>query len=83
MDILLGSKKKQANFFLSTDVIYTLKKAVPPREQSAFVEAAVIKELQKRQFLYALSASAGAWHKSSHREKTSSFVRSLRQAKRI
>lgn len=76
-------QKGQANFFISTHIIATLKQTVPPRELSIFVEQAIEKELKRRQFLHALKTSAGAWKKKDHPEKTESFIRSLRESRRI
>lgn len=79
----LPSKKQQANFFISVQVIQAMKETVPPREQSIFVEHAIEKELRHKQFLEALETSAGAWKKHNHQGKTETFIRSLRQSNRL
>lgn len=76
-------QKGQANFFISTHIIATLKETVPHRELSLFVEEAIEKELKRRQFLQALETTPGAWKKKDHPEKTETFIRSLRESQRI
>lgn len=77
-----SSKKQQANFFISVQIIQAMKETVPPREQSKFVEHAIEKELRRTQFLEALEASAGSWKKKDHRTSPDTFIRSLRESKR-
>lgn len=74
--------KHQANFLISIKVLTSLKKHVPPRQQSAFVEQAIERALKRDQFLQALQSSAGAWKNQKH-PPTKKFITSLRASKRI
>lgn len=78
---MINLEKRQANFLFTVQTIDLLKIQVPPRKLSEFVEQAVVKELKKNQFLKALKASKGAW--KNHKEDTETFIRSLRESKRI
>lgn len=75
------SQKHQANFLISVRVLKILKKSVPPRKQSIFVEKAIEKALKKERFLNIIDEVAGAWEGNSHMS-TEKFIRSLREAKR-
>lgn len=77
------SQKRQANFFISSNILENLKEQVPPRKQSEFVEQAIEKELKHRQFLEALEKCAGAWKDEDHPEDTGKFIRALRESQRI
>lgn len=74
-------KKRQANFLITVQTLDLLKKQVPNRKQSEFVEETLIKALKKNAFLKAIKTSKGAW--KNHEEDTEQFIRSLRSSKRI
>ena len=73
--------KRQANFLLSEGTLELLKKYVPSKKQSEFVEEMVVRELKKRAFLKVLKKTTGGW--KNHKEDTHAFIRSLRYSKRI
>ncbi len=75
------STKRQANFLLSIQTLALLKKQVPNRQQSEFVEETLAKALKKNAFKAAVKKSFGAW--KNHTEDTEKFIRSLRESKRI
>lgn len=81
--LMTQSTKKQANFFISSSVLMLMKKHVPRRQQSAFVEHAIQKELQHERFLDAIDRCAGTWKDKDHPIETEKFIRSLRESKRI
>ena len=76
------STKQQANFFISSTVLSLMKKHVPKRQQSAFVEHAIQRELQHERLLEALDHFAGVWKKEDHPASTEKFIRDLRSSKR-
>ena len=77
------SKKQQANFFLSVHLMQMLKKNVPPRQQSMFVEKALLSALKKESFMKVLNSSDVHWKTEDHSDSTGDFLRSLRESKRI
>ncbi len=81
MPIVNGSKKRQANFLISIQTMDLLKKQVPNRKQSEFVEQTLVKALKKNAFREAMKTSFGAW--SKHTEDTEKFIRSLRENDRL
>jgi hypothetical protein len=56
------------NIQISARLARELKRFVPPRQRSRFVEEAVERELRRRQRLAALEQSAGAWQDRDHPE---------------
>ncbi len=77
----VSEQKHQANFLLKIETIRLLKQYVPNKKQSAFVEELITRELKKQNFLTALKKAKGSW--KNHRENSESFIRSLRESKRI
>ncbi|MBI2463690.1 hypothetical protein HYV57_01920 [Candidatus Peregrinibacteria bacterium] len=76
-------QKRQANFFISIQVLNQLNDIVPYRQRSKFVEQALARELQQKNFFQALHDCAGAWKKEDHPRSSAQFIRSLRESKRI
>lgn len=81
MTVLKNAKKRQANFFISIHILDLLKKQIPNRKQSEFVEQTLVKALKKNAFKEAMKSSFGAW--SKHTEDTEKFIRSLRENNRL
>ncbi|OGJ46288.1 hypothetical protein A3J23_02270 [Candidatus Peregrinibacteria bacterium RIFCSPLOWO2_02_FULL_48_14] len=80
MTIVL-KKKRQANFLITVQTLNLLKKQVPNKKQSEFVEQTLVKALKKNAFRDAVKNSFGAW--KNHTENTEKYIRSLRESNRI
>lgn len=76
-------QKCQANFFISTIILTQLRENVPSRKQSEFVENAIARALQEKRFRSVMYEIAGAWKSKDHNESVLTFIRSLRDSKRV
>jgi hypothetical protein len=78
---MIKNEKRQANFLITIQTLHLLKKQVPNKKQSEFVEEILFKALKKNAFRKAIRSSMRAW--KNHKEDTEKFIRSLRENKRI
>lgn len=76
-------QKRQANFFISIQILDQLNDVIPYRQRSKFVEQALERELQQKEFFQAIHECAGAWKSKDHPQSSEKFIRSLRESKRI
>jgi predicted Holliday junction resolvase-like endonuclease len=60
--------RERLNLYLSKDVIDDLRRQVPDRERTSFVEETLRRELRRRKLLEAIDASYGAWQDEDHPE---------------
>ena len=62
--------KERMNLYITKSLIDELKKAVPARERTRFVEEVLARELRRRKLREALKKSYGAWEDEDHPELT-------------
>lgn len=60
--------KERMNLYITKSLMDELRKAVPARERTRFVEDILARELRRRKLKAALKASAGAWKDEDHPE---------------
>jgi hypothetical protein len=60
--------KERMNLYITKSLMDELRKAVPARERTRFVEEIIARELRRRKLKAALKASAGAWKDEDHPE---------------
>jgi len=60
--------KERMNLYITKSVMDDLRKAVPARERTRFVEDILTRELRRRRLLDALEKAYGAWTDASHPE---------------
>ena len=58
--------KERMNLYITKSLMDDLRKAVPVRERTRFVEDILGRELKRRKLKEALKASAGAWKDEDH-----------------
>ena len=58
--------KERMNLYITQSLMDELRKAVPARERTRFVEDILARELRRRKLKAALKASAGAWKDEDH-----------------
>mgnify|MGYP001187674431 FL=1 len=58
--------KERMNLYITKSLMDELRKAVPARERTRFVEEILARELRRRKLKAALKASAGAWKDEDH-----------------
>lgn len=58
--------KERMNLYVTKSLMDDLRKAVPARERTRFVEDILGRELKRRKLKEALKASAGAWKDEDH-----------------
>ncbi len=58
--------KERMNLYITKSLMDELRKAVPARERTRFVEEVLARELRRRKLKAALKASAGAWKDEDH-----------------
>ena len=58
--------RERLNLYLTKPVADELRRLVPPRERTRFVEEILARELRRRKLKAALKASAGAWKDEDH-----------------
>jgi hypothetical protein len=54
------------NLYITKSVMDDLRRAVPARERTRFVEEVLAREIRRRRLKAALKASAGAWKDEDH-----------------
>ena len=60
--------KERMNLYITKSLMDDLRRAVPARERTRFVEEVLARELRRRKLKAALKASAGAWKDEDHPE---------------
>jgi len=60
--------KERLNLHLPKDLLDDLRRIIPARERTRFVEEVLARELRRRKLLETISASAGAWSDADHPE---------------
>lgn len=58
--------KERMNLYITKSVMDDLRRAVPARERTRFVEEVLAREIRRRKLKAALKASAGAWKDEDH-----------------
>ncbi|MDK1029464.1 MAG: hypothetical protein QGM50_11520 [Anaerolineae bacterium] len=62
----MGVIKERMNLYLTKPVMDDLRRLIPARERTRFVEEILARELRRRKLKAALKASAGAWKAEDH-----------------
>jgi hypothetical protein len=65
-DCAMKAVKERLNLYLTKPVMDDLRRLVPARERTQFVEEILARELRRRRLKEALKASAGAWKDEDH-----------------
>ncbi|MDI6770444.1 MAG: hypothetical protein QMD04_12335 [Anaerolineales bacterium] len=60
--------RERLNLYLTKPLADELRRVIPPRERTRFVEEVLARELRRRKLKAALKASAGAWKDEDHPE---------------
>lgn len=60
--------KERMNLYITKSLMDDLRKAVPARERTRFVEDILARELRRRKLLDALEKAYGAWKDEDHPE---------------
>ncbi len=60
--------KERMNLYITKSLMDELKKAVPARERTRFVEEVLARELRRRKLREVLKKSYGAWKDEDHPE---------------
>ncbi len=60
--------KERMNLYITKSIMDDLRRAIPARERTRFVEEVLARELRRRKLKAALAASAGAWKDEDHPE---------------
>ena len=58
--------RERLNLYLNKPLADELRRVIPPRERTRFVEEVLARELRRRKLKEALEASAGAWTDENH-----------------
>ncbi|MCX6037865.1 MAG: hypothetical protein NTW99_08235 [Chloroflexi bacterium] len=58
--------RERLNLYLTKPLMDDLRRIVPARERTRFVEEVLARELRRRKLKAALKASAGAWKDEDH-----------------
>lgn len=64
----MGAVKERINLYITKPVMDELRRLIPARERTRFVEEVLARELRRRKLQAALKASAGAWKDEDHPE---------------
>jgi hypothetical protein len=64
----MGAVKERMNLYITKSVMDELRRAIPPRERTKFVEEVLARELRRRRLKEAIKKSAGAWTDENHPE---------------
>ena len=60
--------KERMNLYITKSVMDDLRRVIPARERTRFVEEVLAREIRRRKLKAALKASAGAWKDEDHPE---------------
>lgn len=58
--------KERMNLYITKSLMDDLRRAVPARERTRFVEEILARELRRRRLLEVIDASYGAWKDENH-----------------
>ena len=58
--------KERMNLYITKSLMDDLRRVIPARERTRFVEDVLARELRRRKLKAALKASAGAWKDEDH-----------------
>jgi hypothetical protein len=64
----MGTVKERMNLYITKSVMDELRRAIPARERTKFVEEVLARELRRRRLKAAIKKSAGAWTDENHPE---------------
>jgi len=64
----MGAVKERMNLYITKSVMDELRRAIPARERTKFVEEVLARELRRRRLKAAIKKSAGAWTDENHPE---------------
>ena len=62
----MGAVKERMNLYITKSVMDELRRAIPARERTKFVEEVLARELRKRKLREAIEKSYGAWKDEDH-----------------
>jgi len=60
--------KERMNLYITKSIMDDLRRAIPARERTRFVEEVLARELRRRKLREALKKSYGAWKDENHPE---------------
>lgn len=60
--------KERMNLYITKSLMDELRKAIPARERTRFVEEVLARELRRKKLKSVLKATAGAWKDEDHPE---------------
>jgi hypothetical protein len=58
--------KERMNLYITKSLMDDLRRVIPARERTRFVEEVLAREIRRRKLKSALKASAGAWKDEDH-----------------
>ena len=64
----MGAVKERMNLYIAKPVADELRRLIPPRERTKFVEEVLARELRRARVREVLSRTAGAWKDEDHPE---------------
>ena len=62
----MGAVKERMNLYITKSVMDELRRAIPARERTKFVEEVLARELRRRKLRDAIEKSYGAWKDEDH-----------------
>ncbi|MBN1451226.1 MAG: hypothetical protein JW963_09445 [Anaerolineales bacterium] len=62
----MGAVKERMNLYITKSVMDELRRAIPARERTKFVEEVLARELRRRKLREAIEKSYGAWKDEDH-----------------
>jgi hypothetical protein len=62
----MGAVKERMNLYITKSVMDELRRAIPARERTRFVEEVLARELRRRKLHEAIEKSYGAWKDEDH-----------------
>jgi len=62
----MGAVKERMNLYITKSVMDELRRAIPARERTRFVEEVLARELSRRKLREAIEKSYGAWKDEDH-----------------
>ncbi len=64
----MRSVKERMNLYITKSIMDDLRKTIPARERTRFIEEVLIRELRRRKLREVLKSSYGAWKDEDHPE---------------
>jgi len=65
-DYVMPEIRERLNLYLTKPLADELRRVIPARERTRFVEEVLARELRRRKLKAAIEASAGAWKDADH-----------------